>query len=65
MDKYILEFISNNWLTMYLVITALKGIALITPSVVDNKIVTLLVQVYDVLRGGKAPMRIEDNDKLQ
>jgi len=64
MDKYILEFISNNWLTAYLIITALKGIALITPTVVDNKIITLLVQVYDILRGGKAPMRMEDNDKL-
>ncbi len=59
MDKYILEFVSNNWLTMYLVITALKGIALITPSVVDNKIITLLTQTYSVLRGGTLPEKID------
>jgi len=58
-DKYILEFVSNNWLTMYLVITALKGIALITPSVVDNKIITLLTQTYSVLRGGTLPEKID------
>lgn len=59
MDKYILDFVGNNWLTMYLVITALKGIAIITPSVKDDKIVTLLAQVYSVLRGGIAPKQIE------
>lgn len=59
MDKYILDFVGNNWLTMYLVITALKGIALITPSVKDDKIITLLVQAYSVLRGGKAPEKID------
>lgn len=44
---------------MYLAITILKGVALITPSVQDDKIVTLLVQTYDVLRGGRAPDKID------
>lgn len=60
MDKYILDFVGNNWLTMYLVITALKGVALITPTVKDDKIVTLLSQVYNVMRGGRLPEKMED-----
>ena len=58
MDTIILKFIGDNWLTMYLAITLLKGVALITPSVQDDKIVTLLSQTYDVLRGGRAPDKI-------
>ena len=59
MDTIILKLIGENWLTMYLAITILKGVALITPSVTDDKIVTLLSQIYDVLRGGRAPDRID------
>lgn len=59
MDAIILKLIGENWLTMYLAITLLKGVALITPSVQDDKIVTLLVQTYDVLRGGRAPDKID------
>ena len=59
MDTIILKFVGENWLTMYLAITILKGVALITPSVTDDKIVTLLSQIYDVLRGGRAPDRID------
>lgn len=60
MDKYILEFVGNNWLTIYIIVTALKGIALITPTVKDDKIITLFVQIYNALRGGKIPEKMED-----
>lgn len=60
MDKILLEFIGQNWMSLYLLITLLKGIALLTPSVKDDKIVTLMAQVYNVLRGGKAPEQFED-----
>ena len=59
MDTIILKFIGENWLTIYMAITLLKGIALITPSVCDDKIVTLICQAYDVLRGGRAPDKID------
>lgn len=58
MDVYVLKFVGENWMTLYLIITALKGIALITPSVIDDKIVTLFAQMYSSLRSGKAPERI-------
>lgn len=60
MDAWLLKFIGENWMTMYLAITALKGIALITPSVTDDKIVTMLSQVYGALRSGKAPDQIPE-----
>ena len=60
MDQYLLKFIGENWMTMYLAITMLKGIAIITPWATDNKIVTLLSQAYTVLRTGKAPDKIDD-----
>lgn len=60
MDKYIMEFVSNNWLTLYLLVTVLKGVALLTPTVKDDKIVTLFVQIYNSLRGNKIPETIDE-----
>jgi hypothetical protein len=65
LDKYILEFIGGNWMTLYLLLTLLKGIALITPNVKDDKIVTLLSQVWSVLRTGKVPDKLGDCNELQ
>ena len=62
MDAWLIRFVGDNWVTLYLIITAMKGVALVTPSVVDDKIVTMLSNVYNVLRGGKAPDRIDDKD---
>lgn len=55
MDAWLLKFVGENWMTLYLFITMLKGIALITPSVKDDQIVTLLSDAYGVIRKGKAP----------
>jgi hypothetical protein len=60
LDKYILEFIGGNWMTLYLLLTLLKGVAILTPSVKDDKIVTLLSQVWSVLRTGKVPDKLGD-----
>ncbi len=59
MDDYLLHFVKNNWITLYVLITALKGVAIMTPSVKDDKIVSLITNLYDVLRTGKAPERID------
>jgi len=50
-DKVLLEFIGGNWMSLYVLITLAKGLALATPSVVDNQIITLLGQAFEVLRG--------------
>ena len=55
MDQWLLKFVGENWMTLYLITTVLKGIALMTPSVTDDKIVTLIGNAYGVLRRGKAP----------
>ena len=55
MDAWLLKFIGENWMTLYLTLTLLKGIALLTPSVKDDQIVTLLSNAYGVLRKGRAP----------
>jgi hypothetical protein len=45
-------------MSLYVLITLLKGIALITPSNEDNKIVSLIASIYKTLRSGKAPTTI-------
>ncbi len=60
MDDYLLHFVKNNWITLYVLITTLKGIALMTPSVKDDKVVTLISNLYNVLKTGRAPERIDD-----
>jgi hypothetical protein len=55
MDAILLKLIGDNWMTIYLALTLLKGIAIITPSAADDKIITLLSQVYNSFRSGKAP----------
>lgn len=55
MDYYLLGFIKENFITFYLLLTFLKGLALVTESVKDDAIVTLLYQAYAVLRTGKLP----------
>ncbi len=58
MDKYLLEFIANNSVTMYVLYTVLKGIALVTPNVTDNKIVTLIAEIYNAIKSGRTPNQI-------
>lgn len=55
MDLYIIEFVGKNWLTIFLSLQLLKGIAIITPTVKDDKIVTLLFTMYNALKSGKTP----------
>jgi len=52
MDPYIVEFVSNNWISMTILLTLLKGVAMLTPSTTDDKIHTLLVGLFGQIRGG-------------
>lgn len=63
LDSVILEFVGGNWMSLYILLTLLKGIALITKSTTDDKIITLLANAYKSLRAGKAPNEIEDPEK--
>lgn len=61
MDVYIIEFVGKNWLTIFLSLQLLKGIAIITPTVKDDKIVTLLFTMYNALKTGKTPDKIAES----
>jgi len=54
-DPYILEFVSGNFLGITLVIAFLKGIAKITKSTVDDKVVTLIQNVFASIPGKRKP----------
>jgi hypothetical protein len=52
LDQYILDFVSQNWLAMTVLLTLIKGIAVLTPSATDNKIHELLSGLFGQIRGG-------------
>jgi hypothetical protein len=53
LDPYIVDFISNNWLALSLLLGLLKGVAVLTPSAKDDKIHELLTGLFGQIRGGK------------
>lgn len=61
-DKVLLDFVGANWMSLYVLITLLKGVALLTPSTKDDKIVTLLSNMYKGIRKGKVPDDIPPMD---
>jgi hypothetical protein len=62
LDKILLEFVGANWMSLYVLITLLKGVALMTKGTKDDKIVTLLSNMFKTLRGGKVPNEIPKVD---
>ena len=60
MDTWLLKIVGENWMSIYLLLTLLKGIAIITPSATDDRIISLFSSVYSSLRRGKAPESLED-----
>lgn len=60
MDAWLLKNIGDNWMTIYLVLTLLKGVAILTPSAADDRIITLLSQVYNHFRSGDAPDKLPE-----
>lgn len=53
-DPYVIGFVKNNLVTMGLLLGLLKGLALLTPSTTDDKIVTLFTNLFTSLykKGG-------------
>jgi hypothetical protein len=60
MDAWLLKIVGENWMSIYLFLTLLKGIAIITPSATDDRIISLFSSVYNSLRSGEAPKTLED-----
>ncbi len=52
-NLYIVEFISGNWMAITISLTLLKGIAMMTKSTVDDKIWTMLNNLFSGLRRTK------------
>jgi len=51
-DMVLIEFIKGNLFTIGLVLFFLKGIAVITPGTLDNKMVTLLTNTFNYAQSG-------------
>ena len=50
MDAYLIEFVSQNWLSLTVFLTALKGLSKITPWAWDDTIASLLFGVFTSIR---------------
>ena len=57
LDQYVNAFISENWLTISMLLTLLKGCALVTKNTTDNAIHTLLANMFNQIRG-KPPVGV-------
>jgi len=53
MDKYLLDFLGNNLVTITLLLMILKGLAVETSWKWDEKIVNVLSEAFQFLRGNK------------
>lgn len=56
-DQHVTAFISNNWITLSLVLGFLKIVSEMTEWVGDNKIYTLLAGLFNQVRG-KPPVGV-------
>ena len=52
-DTVIVDFVTNNYLTLTIVFTALKGIAKITPWAWDDSVISLFAGIIPALRKGQ------------
>ena len=50
MDKLLLDFVGQNWLTITLVLMFAKGVAKITPGEFDDKITDLFSDMLNFVR---------------
>lgn len=48
-----MEFVSNNWLTLTFVFAILKGLAAITKSDKDDKIISVFANAFSILKNNK------------
>ena len=54
MDTLLLDFIGQNYVTIYVCLRVLKGLAVLSKTTTDDKIATMLMGVWqDIMRRGK------------
>lgn len=53
MDNWLIDLMKNNIITVWAILQLLKGIAILTPTVKDDKIVTMLQNIYWSIRERK------------
>jgi len=61
MDNYVISFVSDNWISLSLVLGTLKVVAKMTKGVVDDQISTLLSGLFSVVRGKGFNPNTEEN----
>jgi hypothetical protein len=60
-DQYVLDAVSNNWLTISIFMAALKCLAKVTPGTADDRVYTLLSNIFNALKpGNKNGIRIKE-----
>jgi hypothetical protein len=45
-DPYLAEFLKGNWQTILLLFGLLKGLAVLTPGTTDDKIITMIQNLF-------------------
>lgn len=60
LDPYIVKFLGGNILALYIFLKFIQGIAKLTPSTHDDKISTMLINIFNSVKGGK----VKDDDKV-
>lgn len=63
-DPYILDFVSGNLLGISLLLAFLKGIAKITKSTTDDKIVTLIQNIFSSIPKTKTIKETSNDVKI-
>jgi len=51
MDTLLLDFISQNYVTIYVFLRVLKGLAVLSKTTTDDKIATMLMGVWQDITG--------------
>jgi hypothetical protein len=62
LDTYLVEFVGANVISLYVLVTLLKGVALMTKSTKDDKIVTLLSNMFSAVRYRRIPEDSKETD---
>lgn len=58
-DPYVIGFIKNNLATISLALGLFKGIAVLTPSTTDDKVATLLQNLFTKAQKGQEGGKVE------
>lgn len=54
MDSWLIEHLKDNLITIWAVLELLRGVAWLTPTVKDDKVITLLQNIYWGIREKRA-----------